>query len=161
MLAYLALGSNLGDRMKYLRDAVHALDDIIAMSNVYETDPVGGPSDQRAYLNMAVAIQTTLTPRELLGVARRLEAAAERIRREHWGPRTLDVDILRVGDLVVNEPDLTVPHPRMLERWFVLVPLIDIAPEFVTVPIPAHIEKSIRNLGPLFPESEALDLIGN
>ena len=101
------------------------------MSPVYETDPVGGPEGQQAYLNVVVELDTTLSPRELLGVCRRLEAAAERVRDERWGPRTLDVDVLLVGDLNVDEPDLVVPHPRMWERRFVLAPLSDLAPELL------------------------------
>ena len=87
-----------------------------------------------AHLNAVVALDTTLSPHELLAVAHRLEDAAERVRRERWGPRTLDVDVLLVGDAVVAEPDLVVPHPRMWERGFVLAPLHDVAPELVEEP---------------------------
>jgi 2-amino-4-hydroxy-6-hydroxymethyldihydropteridine diphosphokinase len=136
--AFLALGSNLGDRARYLQQAVDALSatphvSVVAVSGVYETDPVGGP-DQGPYLNAVVAIDTTLTPHELLAVAHRLEAAAERVRAERWGPRTLDVDVLLVGDAVVSDPELVVPHPRMWERGFVLAPLHDVAPDRVAVP---------------------------
>ena len=129
MRAFLALGSNLGDRREHLRRAVAGLPGVVAVSPVYETDPVGGPPGQGAYLNAVVELDPDLTPRELLGVAHRLEEEAGRVRAERWGPRTLDVDVLLVGDLVVDEPDLQVPHPRLRQRAFVLVPLHDLAPE--------------------------------
>jgi len=129
--AFLALGSNLGDRWGHLRAAVDAMPDVVAVSPVYETAPVGGPEGQAEYLNLVVELETERSPRELLGVARALEEAAGRVRVERWGPRTLDVDVLLVGDLVVDEPDLVVPHPRMFERRFVLAPLADLAPELV------------------------------
>lgn len=132
MRAFVALGSNMGDRWRYLREAVHSLPDVVAVSKIYETDPVGG-GKQGSYLNAVVELDTELTPRQLLGIAHRLESAAGRVRLERWGPRTLDVDILLVGDLKVDEPDLQIPHPRMWERRFVLQPLGDLAPELVTV----------------------------
>src|SRR5439155_8106254 len=89
--------------------------------------PIGGP-EQPDYLNAVVSVDTTLSPRDLLVLAHRLEAEANRVRREHWGPRTLDVDVLLVGDEQVDEPDLVVPHPRMKGRAFVLVPLADLDP---------------------------------
>jgi len=128
---FLGLGSNMGDRMAHLRDAVHSLPGVVAVSPVYETDPVGGP-DQRAYLNCVVELDVDLTPRQLLGICHRLESAAHRVRTVRWGPRTLDVDILLMDDTVVNEPDLQIPHPRMRERKFVLQPLRDLAPELVS-----------------------------
>lgn len=131
MRAYLALGSNLGDRRRFLRDAVDSLPGVVAVSPVYETSPEGGPGGQGAYLNCVVEIETEMTPRELLGVCHRLESAADRVRAERWGPRTLDVDILLMGDLTIDEPDLQIPHPRMWERRFVLEPLADLAPELV------------------------------
>lgn len=127
--AFIGLGSNLGDRRAQLRSAVAGLPDVVAMSPVYETDPVGGPEGQGPYLNLVVELATDLSPRELLTVSRQLEEGAERVRAERWGPRTLDVDVLLVGDLVVDDPDLQVPHPRMAERAFVLVPLADLAPD--------------------------------
>jgi len=129
--AFLGLGSNLGDRWAHLRQAVNDLPDVVAVSPVYETSPVGGPEGQGPYLNLVVELSTDLDPRELLEVARRLEAAAGRERGERWGPRTLDVDVLLVDDLSVDEPDLVVPHPRMWERRFVLAPLADLAPELL------------------------------
>ena len=132
--AFLGLGSNLGDRWANLRAAVDALPDVVAVSPVYETDPVGGPDAQGPYLNCVVMLITDRTPRQLLSVCRELETAAGRVRGERWGPRTLDVDVLLVGDAVVDDPDLQVPHPRMWERPFVLVPLADVAPDLVRTP---------------------------
>jgi 2-amino-4-hydroxy-6-hydroxymethyldihydropteridine diphosphokinase len=132
--SFVALGSNLGDRWARLREALAGLPDVVAVSPVYETDPVGGPGGQGAYLNAVVELDTELSPRELLELGQALERAAERVRSERWGPRTLDVDVLLVGDLVVDEPDLQVPHPRMWNRDFVLVPLRDLAPDLVPEP---------------------------
>ena len=146
MRAFLGLGSNLGDRRGHLRDAVAALPDVVAVSPVYETDPVGGPPDQDAYLNVVVELDTTLSPRALLAAAQAAEQAAHRVRRERWGPRTLDVDVLLVGDLVVDEPDLVVPHPRMWERAFVLVPLADLAPDLTG---PVQLGEGVRPAGTL------------
>ena len=137
MRAYLGLGSNLGDRRAHLRAAVAALPDVVAVSPVYETEPLGGPPGQQPYLNLVVELDTDLSPRDLLAVGNRLEETAGRVREEVGGPRTLDVDVLVVGDLVVNEPDLVVPHPRIWRRRFVLAPLADLA------------EGEVRRLGPL------------
>ena len=133
--AYLGIGSNLGDRLGYLQLAVDELTagagiEVVAVSRVYETSPVGGPP-QDAYLNAVVAIDTDLDPFDLLRVCRQIEARAERVRAERWGPRTLDVDVLLVGDCRIDDPVLTVPHPRMWERGFVLAPLRDVAPDLV------------------------------
>ena len=128
--AFLGLGSNLGDRRAHLRAAVAGLPDVVAVSPVYETDPVGGPA-QDPYLNCVVELSTELSPRQLLDVAHRLEQDAARVRTVRWGPRTLDVDVLLVGDERVDEPDLVVPHPRLWERAFVLIPLADLAPDLV------------------------------
>jgi 2-amino-4-hydroxy-6-hydroxymethyldihydropteridine diphosphokinase len=129
--AFLGLGSNLGDRRRYLADAVAALPDVVAVSPLYETAPVGGPSEQGAFLNCVVELSTTRTPYELLAAAQAAEAAARRVRLERWGPRTLDVDVLLVGAARIDDEELTVPHARMWERAFVLVPLADLAPEIV------------------------------
>lgn len=127
---FLSLGSNTGDRVRHLTDAVESLPGLVAVSPLYETEPVGGPA-QGPFLNIVVELETSLSPRALLGIAHRLESAAGRVRTEHWGPRTLDVDLLLVGDLQIDEPDLTIPHPRMWDRRFVLAPLADLAPELV------------------------------
>ena len=127
--ALLGLGSNLGERERYLREAVGSLAGVTAVSSMYETEPVGGPGGQGPYLNLVVEIDTDLTPRQLLGVCHRLEAAAGRVREERWGPRTLDVDILWMEGVTMQEPDLEIPHPRMRQRNFVMVPLAEIAPD--------------------------------
>ncbi len=146
MRAFLALGSNLGDRWSHLRRAVAATPDVTRTSPVYETAPVGGPSGQGPFLNAVVELDTELSPRQLLDLCRRLEEAAGRVRAERFGPRTLDVDVLLVGDLAVEDPDLVVPHPRMWERPFVLVPLAQLAPDLVPAPPEDH---SVRLVGAL------------
>lgn len=133
--AYLGIGSNIGDRLAHLQLAVDALAAgpgvrVTAVSRVYETAPVGGPP-QGAYLNAVVAIETNLTVEELLVRGQQIEARAARERAERWGPRTLDVDILLVDDTRLDRDDLTIPHPRMWERGFVLAPLRDVAPDLV------------------------------
>lgn len=130
--AFLGLGSNLGDRVSLLRDAVASLDSIIAVSPVYETEAIGGPDGQDAFLNLVVEVDTDLDGHELLAVCRRLESAADRVREERWGPRTLDVDVLWMDGVTIDGDELTIPHPRMWNRRFVMVPLIDLAPEFAT-----------------------------
>jgi len=140
--AYLGLGSNLDDRLALLQSAVDGLATadgvtVVAVSPVYETDPIG--PDQPDYLNAVVAVDTELTARELLVLAQSLEQAARRVRKERWGPRTLDVDVLLVGDERVHENDLEVPHPRLHERAFVRVPLADIAPD-VEAALPGRID---------------------
>jgi 2-amino-4-hydroxy-6-hydroxymethyldihydropteridine diphosphokinase len=132
--AFLGLGSNVGDRWQYLRDAVARLPDVVRISPVYETDPVGGPDGQNPYLNLVVELSTDRSPRQLLEEAQAAEASAGRERTVRFGPRTLDVDVLLVGDQVVNDSDLIIPHPRMWERAFVLVPLRDLAPELAPDP---------------------------
>lgn len=145
--ALLALGSNLGDRAAHLRAAVAGLgDEVVAVSDVYETAPVGGP-EQGPYLNAVVVLHTERSARALLARAHELEAAAERVRIERWGPRTLDVDVLWIDGEVVDDPDLVVPHPRMSERAFVLVPLADVAPDLV--PADAPPADGVVRLGPL------------
>ena len=124
--AYLALGSNLGDRLEHLGEAVRLLEgtdgvDVVRSSRIYETDPVGPP--QPAYLNAVIEVETTRSPRELLQACRAVEDATGRVRAERWGPRTIDVDVLTFDERTVDEPDLQIPHPRMHERGFVLVPL--------------------------------------
>lgn len=132
--AYVGLGSNLGDRRWYLETAVaglRAAEDVTGVSPLYETEPVGGPTGQDQYLNVVVELSTSSSPRELLELCHRLEEEAGRVRTVRFGPRTLDADVLLVGDLEVHEADLQVPHPRMWERRFVVQPLADLAPELV------------------------------
>lgn len=131
MRAFLGLGSNVGDSEGHLRRAVSGLPDLVAVSPVYRTEPIGGPPGQEDYLNLVAELDTELTPWELLEVAHRLEQEAGRVRTVRNGPRTLDVDVLLVGEMVIDEPDLVVPHPRMWERRFVVEPLADLAPDLV------------------------------
>jgi 2-amino-4-hydroxy-6-hydroxymethyldihydropteridine diphosphokinase len=130
--AYLALGSNLGDRLATLQRAVERLEErtgveVVRSSRVYETEPVGPP--QPAYLNAVLEIETTLDPRALLQAGLAVEDQLGRVRAERWGPRTIDVDVLTYGDAEVHEADLEIPHPRMHERAFVLVPLGELVAE--------------------------------
>jgi 2-amino-4-hydroxy-6-hydroxymethyldihydropteridine diphosphokinase len=133
--AALALGSNLGDRLEYLQAAVDALTDsseiiAVAVSAVYETEPVGGPAEQPPFLNAVLVVDTTLSPRSLMERCQAAEDAFGRTREVPKGPRTLDVDVLAVGDKTVEDEDLQVPHPRLAERAFVLVPWAEVDPEF-------------------------------
>jgi 2-amino-4-hydroxy-6-hydroxymethyldihydropteridine diphosphokinase len=133
--AFIGLGSNLGDRRALLRQAVEGLEaagDVTGVSPLYETAPVGGPEGQGPYLNGVVELSTSDPPRRLLERCRALEAAAGRVRTVRWGPRTLDADVLWVEGWQVDEEDLTVPHPRLWERRFVVQPLADLAPDLVT-----------------------------
>jgi 2-amino-4-hydroxy-6-hydroxymethyldihydropteridine diphosphokinase len=149
--AYLGLGSNLGDRAGYLRDAVVTLRTVglTAVSPVYESEPVGGPGDQGAFLNLVVELDTDRSPHELLGICHRLESAADRVREVRWGPRTLDVDVLWIEGVTVDDPDLVVPHPRMWERRFVLAPLRDLAPDLVDRQALEHAIGHAERLGDL------------
>jgi 2-amino-4-hydroxy-6-hydroxymethyldihydropteridine diphosphokinase len=138
IVGYIALGSNVGDRGETLLSAVRMLGahpnvQVQRVSQFFATESVGGPSDQPAYLNAAVQIATDLTPQELLAVLHEIEHALGRDRaaEQRWGPRTCDLDILLLGELVMDTEELTIPHPRMHERSFVLDPLASIAPEAV------------------------------
>lgn len=131
MRTFVGLGSNLGDRRAYLRDAIDSLPDVIAVSPVYETDPVGGPH-QGPFLNLVVELDTTLAPTELLSVCHRIESAANRVRDEHWGPRTLDIDIIWMEGVELDTERLTIPHPRWRTRKFVMAPMRDLAPDLVS-----------------------------
>lgn len=146
--AFLGLGSNLGERRELLAAAVAAIPDLVAVSPLYETDPVGGP-EQGAFLNLVVELDTPMSARELLVLCSELEAAADRVREVRWGPRTLDVDVLWVDGETVTEPDLVLPHPRMWERRFVLAPLRDLAPDLVSAAQVEAAEGDVRPVGPL------------
>lgn len=149
MRAFLGLGSNLGDRRAYLREAIASLEGVLAVSELYETEPIGGPGGQGPYLNLVVELDTELDARGLLGVCHRLESAALRTRDERWGPRTLDVDILWMESGAVDEADLQVPHPRLFDRRFVVVPLRDLAPELVPDDWAERAEGHVRQVEPL------------
>jgi 2-amino-4-hydroxy-6-hydroxymethyldihydropteridine diphosphokinase len=126
--AYVGLGANLGDREGTIRAAVAALPGVVAVSSLRETDPVG-KTDQPRFLNGVAALDTELSARELLDTLLTVERKLGRERRERWGPRTIDLDLLLYGDETVDEPGLTVPHPRLHERRFVLEPLAELDPE--------------------------------
>ena len=131
--AVLGLGSNLGDRLEMLQGAVEALVDapgidVVAISPVYETDPVGGPEGQPPFLNAVIIVNTSLPVRTLFERCLAVEDAFERVHDVRWGPRTLDIDVITYGDTVSDAEDLTLPHPRAAERAFVLVPWHDIEP---------------------------------
>ena len=148
-VAYVALGSNLGDREGFLRLGVRELGNVVAMSDVFETDPVGGP-DQGPFLNMVVAVETSLDPFALLRRCQRIEAEAMRQRVVHWGPRTLDVDIVHFDGVTIVSADLSIPHPRFGERGFVLAPLAEIAPHRSPQGWADRVDLSgVRSVGPL------------
>ena len=134
MRAYVALGSNLGDSRQHLLDAIEALaalphTEVTARSRVYRTPP-WGVTDQPDFLNAVVALETALEPHDLLDALLAIERAAGRQRNgERWGPRTLDLDLLHVADRTVNDERLTLPHPHIADRAFVLLPLYDVAPD--------------------------------
>ncbi len=130
----IALGSNLGDRLGHLQEAVKQLRnnpllEVVAVSAVYETEPVGGP-DQDEFFNAVAIVNTQVSPEELLDAMQEIENAQGRTREIHWGPRTLDVDILAMGSLVMNSERLELPHPRAHERGFVLIPWAQVDPNF-------------------------------
>ncbi len=130
--AYLSIGSNMGDKKKYLLDGIEYLKSdgrvrSVAVSPLIETEPYG-KTDQDDFLNGAVKLETILSPHELLDLCHEAENAAGRVRKEHWGPRTLDMDILLYDALIMDDADLVIPHPDMANRRFVLAPLNEIAP---------------------------------
>jgi len=133
---YLGIGSNLGDRAENIRKALASLDKtdgitVKTVSSCYETEPVGPVTDQDDFYNIAMEIETTLGPGELLARVNWVEQRLGRVREERWGPRTIDIDILLWEDMVVDEGGLTIPHPEMERRAFVLTPLAEIAPKAV------------------------------
>ena len=135
--AFVGIGSNLGDREAHLSRAIELLSaedgiEVSGVSQIRETEPMG-PVEQGPFLNGAVRVQTALAPRELLDRLLGIEQQLGRVRRERYGPRTIDLDLLLYGDEVVDEPGLTVPHPRLQERRFALEPLSDLDPG-LTIP---------------------------
>ncbi|MFC8870274.1 2-amino-4-hydroxy-6-hydroxymethyldihydropteridine diphosphokinase [Streptomyces sp. NPDC057148] len=139
--AVVALGANLGNRLETLQGAIDALEDtpgvrVKGVSPVYETEPWGvDPDSQPSYFNAVVILKTTLPPSSLLERAHAVEEAFHRVRDERWGPRTLDVDIVAYADVVSDDPQLTLPHPRAHERAFVLAPWHDVDPQ---AQLPGH-----------------------
>ena len=139
MKATVGLGSNMGDRLANLQFAIDSLNATVgtqvhSISPVYETDPVGGPA-QDDYLNAVAVLKTILSPEQLLDATQQIELSAHRERNEHWGPRTLDLDLLAMDDLTLNSQNLVLPHPRAQERGFVLLPWSTLDPNFI---IPGH-----------------------
>ena len=131
--AFLGLGSNVGDRLANLQSAVRLLDAeaeiaVVASSRVWETDPIGGPP-QPDYLNAVVEVRTALHHAALLAACHRVEAALGRVREVEWGPRTIDIDVLLFDDLSIDVQGLRVPHPRLTERAFVVLPLLELEPD--------------------------------
>ncbi len=133
--AYIALGSNMGDRQANIRKAVLLLGGtegirVVRVSSMYETEPVGY-AEQAMFINGAVEIETRLGPEALLGRCQEIEEMLGRVRTVHWGPRTIDLDILLYGEVIMDTPQLKIPHPLMHERRFVLEPMAEIAPDAV------------------------------
>jgi len=147
--AYLSLGSNLGDRQAYLAEALRRLEadhtHLTAVSSVYETLPQG-KTDQPLFLNMAAVVETTLDARGLLTHLLDVERSLGRVRLERWGPRTIDIDLLLYGREVIQEPGLTIPHPYMCQRAFVLVPLLELAPDLTLPPSDEPLSEILRYL---------------
>ena len=145
--AYIGLGTNLGDRAGNISAAVvHLAEtehlDVCRLSSIIENPAVGGPADSPAFLNAVTKVQTTLSPRALLNRLLQIEADMGRVRRQRWEPRIIDLDLLLYGGQVVDEPGLSIPHPYLRERLFVLAPLAEIAPELI-VP---NTGKTVRSL---------------
>jgi 2-amino-4-hydroxy-6-hydroxymethyldihydropteridine diphosphokinase len=150
--AHVALGSNLGDRMATLDAAVRALDadertHVMAVSRVYESEPVGGP-EQGPYLNAVAVLETDRDPHSLLDLLLLTEDRLGRVRAERWGPRTADLDLILYDGPPVSSPDLTVPHPRARERAFVLVPLMEVDP-YASFPDGETAAEALVRLGPV------------
>lgn len=138
-VAYLAIGGNIGDVEAGIIAALNELSqppimEVEACSSIYRTEPVGGPPGQSDYMNAAVRVRTELTPRQLLANCLKIEQDMGRIRHARWAPRTIDIDILLYGGDRITEPNLTIPHPRMRERLFVLMPLSEVAPAMLALP---------------------------
>lgn len=154
--AYIGLGANLGDRMTTLRMAIQRLETlgrIAAVSSLYETEPVGY-LEQPSFLNAVVALDTALAPANLMGRLLGIERDLGRARSFPNAPRTLDLDLLMVDDVILDTPELTLPHPRLHERVFVLVPLAEIAPEFVH----PRIGKSVQELSHTLPDQGGVEV---
>ncbi len=132
MISYLGLGSNLGVPKRQLKKAVNALrhlprTSLLRYSNLYSSYPVG-PRDQPIYYNMVVVINTTLRPQTLLSYCQAIENQHQRVRKKRWGSRTIDIDLLLYGNTIIHSHRLSIPHPQLLKRDFVLMPLLEIAP---------------------------------
>jgi 2-amino-4-hydroxy-6-hydroxymethyldihydropteridine diphosphokinase len=149
--AFIALGSNLGDRRHYLDAALQTLREhphitVVAVSSYHETAPVGGPPGQGLYLNAAAQLDTDLEPEALLAVLLDVERRLGRVRHERHGPRTIDLDLLLYEDAVRDGPDLILPHPRLHQRLFVLEPLVEIAPYLIHPPLELDVRQLLKQL---------------
>lgn len=150
---FIALGTNQGDRELNLLRAVAEIGKlpqtrITALSGFYDTEPVG-PVEQPNFLNAVIRVETSLTPRGLLTELQRIETEVFRRKRDvHWGPRSLDLDILLYGDLILDDEGLVIPHPRLNERRFVLVPLAEIAPAVIHPGMGSRADELLRSLPP-------------
>ncbi len=153
-LVYLSLGSNVGDRVAQLRDALARLSvigHVVAVSSVYETEPVEF-TQQPWFLNCAVVLETDKTPQQLMSVILGIEEEMGRRRVQKKGPRSIDIDILLFDDTIMESKELTIPHPAMHQRRFVLEPLAEIAPEVLHPPL----KKTIRELRDALPEGQVV-----
>jgi 2-amino-4-hydroxy-6-hydroxymethyldihydropteridine diphosphokinase len=149
--AYIGLGANLGDRLATLNRAVDRLATlgvVESVSPVYETEPVDF-ADQPAFLNAVLCLTTNCAPEKLMSSLLEIEQDLGRVRTLPNAPRTVDLDLLLYGDVLIDQPDLTVPHPRLHERAFVLVPLIDIAPDLLHPELAISVGSLLRQLGPV------------
>jgi len=149
MKATISLGSNLGDRFQYLQNALDSINSVTgtqvhSVSPVFETDPVGGP-EQGQYLNAVAVVKTILSPEQFLAATQQIELEQNRERNEHWGPRTLDIDLLAMDTEVRSSPELELPHPRAHERAFVLLPWSLLDPDFV-IPGKASVSELLEGL---------------
>jgi len=154
--AYVGLGSNLGDRAGAIAAAVERLRRtpgvrVGAVSPLFENPAVGGPADSPTFMNAAAGVLTTLSPLELLHDLQAIEADLGRVRLERWGPRTIDLDLLLYGDRVIASAELTVPHPLMHARRFVLQPLAEIAPDAAHPGLSVTVAELLARLGPASP----------
>ncbi len=145
---FIALGSNIGDRSGFLRSAlkeIESLDqtNVVKASSIYETEPVGF-TDQDVFLNMVAKIETEIPPHELLALLLKIEKKLDRTREVHWGPRTIDLDILLYNQENILSEDLKIPHPRMLERGFVMIPLYELQPDLQFPHTDENFEKVIE-----------------
>lgn len=151
--AFIGLGSNVGHREKNITAALAALEttreiEVVKVSGLYETEPVGGPADQGKFLNAVVEVSTTLAALRLLAVCQRIEDSLGRKRDLRWGPRTIDLDILLFDDEIHSTAELTIPHPMMHERRFVLEPLVEIAPDVVHPTLEQTARDLLEAIGP-------------